>query len=94
MIISSTASFAAGAADRDHHTKMIAHRMHRAEATHRWRHSARAIAPIYGYAPETPPIGPEAIVGSGYVFIPGKGIVGESCDMPTSTCTNEYRDVQ
>ena len=24
----------------------------------------------------------------------GVGIVAESCDLPTSACTNEYRDVQ
>ena len=22
------------------------------------------------------------------------GVLGESCDLPTSACTNEYRDVQ
>ena len=30
----------------------------------------------------------------GYTFVPGVGILGESCDMPISACTNEYRDVQ
>jgi hypothetical protein len=31
---------------------------------------------------------------SGYVFVPGRGILGEDCDMPTSTCPNELRDTQ
>lgn len=30
----------------------------------------------------------------GYVFVPGHGILGEDCDMPTSTCPNELRDTQ
>jgi len=24
-------------------------------------------------------------------FVPGRGIVGESCDMPSSACSNDYR---
>ena len=30
----------------------------------------------------------------GYTFVPGVGILGESCDLPTSACPNEYRDIQ
>jgi hypothetical protein len=37
---------------------------------------------------------PNAIVGPGYTFVPGVGILGASCDLPTSACTNEYRDVK
>jgi hypothetical protein len=29
-----------------------------------------------------------------YVYAPGKGILDEACDLPTSTCPNEKRDVQ
>jgi hypothetical protein len=29
-------------------------------------------------------------VGS-YRFVPGRGIVGESCDLPSSTCSNDDR---
>jgi hypothetical protein len=29
-------------------------------------------------------------VGS-YGFVPGRGIVGESCDLPTSACSNDER---
>jgi hypothetical protein len=36
---------------------------------------------------------PKAITMPGYVFVPGRGILGESCDLPTSSCCNEYRDI-
>ena len=39
-------------------------------------------------------IPPNAIRMPGYVFVPGVGILGESCDLPTSSCPNEYRDIQ
>ena len=29
-------------------------------------------------------------VGS-WEFVPGRGVVGESCDMPSSTCSNDER---
>ena len=29
-----------------------------------------------------------------YIYIPGRGILNESCNLPTSACTNEYRDIQ
>ena len=45
----------------------------------------------YGFLRRVPP---NAIVGPGYTFVPGVGILGESCDLPTSACTNEYRDVR
>jgi hypothetical protein len=30
----------------------------------------------------------------GYVYVPGKGIVDEACNLPTSACPNEMREVQ
>jgi len=48
-------------------------------------------APEYGFPRQVPA---NAIRGPGYTFVPGVGILGESCDLPTSACTNEYRDVQ
>ena len=45
----------------------------------------------YGFLRKLPP---NAIIGPGYTFVPGVGILGESCDLPTSACTNEYRDVR
>ena len=47
--------------------------------------------PEYGFLRHVPP---NAIVGPGYTFVPGAGILGASCDLPTSACTNEYRDVK
>jgi hypothetical protein len=47
--------------------------------------------PEYGFLGQVPA---NAIRGPGYTFVPGVGILGESCDLPTSACTNEYRDVQ
>jgi len=46
--------------------------------------------PEYGFLRHVPP---NAIRGPGYTFVPGVGILGESCDLPSSACTNEYRDV-
>ena len=47
-----------------------------------------------GSGREYPYIPPNAIRMPGYVFVPGVGILGESCDLPTSSCSNEYRDIQ
>jgi hypothetical protein len=47
--------------------------------------------PEYGFLRS---VRPNAIRMPGYTFVPGAGILGESCDLPTSACTNEYRDVQ
>ena len=30
----------------------------------------------------------------GYVYLPGKGILDEACNLPTSACPNEMRDIQ
>ena len=48
-------------------------------------------APEYGFLHHVPP---NAVRAPGYTFVPGKGILGAACDLPTSACTNEYRDVQ
>jgi hypothetical protein len=59
----------------------------------------------YRAPPATLPHGPEygflrhvpanAIRGpGGSIFVPGVGILGEACDLPSSACTNEYRDIQ
>jgi hypothetical protein len=66
----------------------VVHRVsHRARVVHSKKFVSR-VAPAYGdnswipYRRFTP----------GY--IPGRGIPGEDCNMPSSTCSNEYRDVQ
>jgi len=54
-------------------------------------HARRNVARRAGYAAAAPSA---AYLGPGYVFVPGRGILGEDCDMPSSTCPNELRDVQ
>jgi hypothetical protein len=46
--------------------------------------------------PVAHPVPPQVSVfrAQGYVYVPGKGIVGEACNLPTSACPNEMRDVQ
>jgi hypothetical protein len=42
------------------------------------------------------PVRPKVLLfcGQGYVYVPRKGIVDEACNLPTSACPNEMRDVQ
>jgi hypothetical protein len=47
--------------------------------------------PEYGFLRNVPA---NAIVGPGYTFVPGVGILGASCDLPTSACPNAYRDIR
>ena len=68
-----------------------AHRVHRVPAAH------HRYMPLYGYSIHgqyVPGAGAPRIYGPGYVFVPGHGILGEDCDLPTSTCSNEYRTVK
>lgn len=59
------------------------------------RHLVRHdLGPHRPYAGRAYPAVPPGYAGPGYVFVPGQGILGEDCDMPTSTCPNEQRDVQ
>lgn len=54
--------------------------------------------PLYGYYTRhgqyVPGAGDRLISGPGYVFVPGRGILDEACNLPSSTCPNEYRDIQ
>jgi hypothetical protein len=71
------------------------HRMHAAPAAHRRYAGSRV--PRYGYyihGQYVPGAGDTLIRGPGYVFAPGHGILDEDCDLPTSTCSNEYRPVR
>ena len=64
-------------------------------ATYGWPRAANPTMlphqPEYGFLDHVPP---NAIRMPGYTFVPGVGILGELCDLPTSACSNEYRDVQ
>jgi hypothetical protein len=72
-----------------------AHRVHHFYPTYRGPQVAHAAtlpyAPEYGFLTHVPP---NAIRMPGYTYVPGVGILGESCDLPSSVCPNEYRDVQ
>jgi hypothetical protein len=80
----------AAAAKRDRHAGAAAHRVRSAQRWHYPPHVVRH-QPMSDYDYNHPD---ESAGGPGYVFVPGRGILNESCNMPTSTCTNEYRDVQ
>jgi hypothetical protein len=71
------------------------HRVHHAYATYRGSRFAHPgtlpYGPEYGFLAHVPP---NAIRMPGYTFVPGLGILGESCDLPTSACDNRYRDVK
>jgi hypothetical protein len=66
---------------------------HRGDAVRRRQSPAPALPhrPEYGFLKHVPP---NAIRMPGYIFVPGVGILGESCDLPTSACSNRYRDIQ
>jgi hypothetical protein len=88
LAVSLGAGAAAAATSRDRHAVIAAHRVHSAERWHHRPYVARGVAmPRYDYnhPNESAP---------GYVFVPGKGILNESCDLPTSACSNEYRDIE
>jgi hypothetical protein len=46
-------------------------------------------APAFGAAYPTP-----AFQRPGFYYIPKVGIVGEACNLPTSACPNQLRDIQ
>jgi hypothetical protein len=94
--ISLSAQSATAATDKYKAAVPIVHRTHRhLHASYRAPRLAKPEAlpygPEYGFLRSAPP---NAIRMPGYTFVPGVGVLGESCDLPTSACTNEYRDVQ
>ncbi|MGP8123878.1 MAG: hypothetical protein ACLP8B_25560 [Xanthobacteraceae bacterium] len=95
-LAASLGSPAATAANGDKHPRSHrVHHQHALDAAHRWHDGAQAKAlpyrPEYGFLSRVPP---DAIRTPGYTFVPGVGILGESCDLPTSACPNQYRDIQ
>jgi hypothetical protein len=84
----SIGAHSAAAEDARHHIRHAYPSHHRT-----WLARGGATLPYaleYGFLRHVPP---NAIGGPGYTFVPGVGILGESCDLPSSACTNEYRDV-
>jgi len=59
-------------------------------------------ARLWAYVGHRHPRGHGAVVGyqsgaimePGYVYVPGRGILDESCNLPTSACPNSERDIQ
>jgi len=91
LLVASSASLPA-AASQDRHAR----RAHGAAATTHHGNFG-GYRPLYGYYTRhgqyVPGAGDRLIYGPGYVFVPGRGILDEACNLPSSTCTNEYRDV-
>jgi hypothetical protein len=84
----------AAAATPDRNNKaVVSPRAHRSDVVRRRQSPARTLpyGPEYGFLKHVPP---NAIRMPGYIFVPGVGILGESCDLPTSACSNRYRDIQ
>lgn len=74
------------------------HQAHHARLLHPRHHRVRDAQtrvlpnlPEYGFLSHVPA---DAIRMPGYTFVPGVGILGASCDLPTSACSNQYRDIQ
>jgi hypothetical protein len=93
----SLGSPAATAASGDRYTKPqhVVRHARPYYASYGWPRAAKPTTlphrPEYGFLDHVPP---NAVRMPGYTFVPGVGILGESCDLPTSACSNEYRDVQ
>jgi hypothetical protein len=45
----------------------------------------------YFHAGYAGPVNSQAPSAGSWGFVPGRGIVGESCDLPTSACPNDER---
>ncbi|HLX18068.1 MAG TPA: hypothetical protein VKS24_23000 [Bradyrhizobium sp.] len=90
-----TAAATSDGSAKRHHFHHARHAFYREHAIHRGSMVADRegipYAPEYGFLSRVPP---NAIRMPGYTFVPGAGILGASCDLPTSACTNEYRDVR
>jgi hypothetical protein len=85
----------ATAANGDKYAKP--HRVHHERALYATHRSSGRQAEALPYGPEygfLSHIPANAIRMPGYIFVPGVGILGASCDLPTSACSNQYRDIQ
>ena len=95
IALSLSVQSAAAASGKYQRATPTMHHTHHLYATYR--------RPYFAY-PQPLPYGPEygfpryvpanAIRLPGYTFVRGVGILGEACNLPTSACTNEYRDVK
>lgn len=85
-----TATSANAAPNNDGIGAVAPPRLHHTYAPRHWRYVARPTPRASGSVN----VPPGAIVGPGYVFVPGRGILDEACNLPTSTCPNTMRDTQ
>lgn len=89
------AAVAAGDNPAKQHLHHVHHALYRTHTIFRGPMVAQGdrlpYGPEYGFLSHVPP---NAIQMPGYTFVPGRGILGASCDLPTSACSNQYRDVQ
>jgi hypothetical protein len=76
----------AHALNRQVHHRTLAHRSSRNAAAFGVR--PFGVRPYY-----TAPPGATVYHWPSYLYVPGRGIAGEACNLPTSTCPNEYRPV-
>jgi hypothetical protein len=80
---------------RHHETRSAAHALnrhahYRTSARRSSRNAAASGAPpFYALPPDVP-----VYHRPGYTYVPRQGIADEACNLPTSRCPNEYRDVQ
>jgi len=92
VAIGSTGAASADSAKPNHEKARRVHHVYPVHCGPQVAHAATLpYAPEYGFLTHVPP---NAIRMPGYVYVPGVGVLGESCDLPTSACPNEYRDVQ
>ena len=73
-----------------------AHRVAHSASPHGSREAHRLGAPgtlaLRQFMPPRPPSW--SARWPGYTYVPGKGIVDEACNLPTSACPNEMRDIR
>jgi hypothetical protein len=85
---------AAAATSDKNKTAVVSPHTHRGTVVRRRQSAAPTLpgGPEYGFLKHVPPNATR--LPGGYIFVPGVGILGESCDLPTSACSNRYRDIQ
>jgi len=82
------------AAERNWGTAVAVHPRHRVHVYGHRPYFAARRSPLYDYG-GPPDANPHSVLsGPGYVFVPGRGILGEGCNLPTSACPNSVRDIQ
>jgi hypothetical protein len=70
-------------------TSQLSHRLRHFAARHGRYVARREAMPVFGRNDV-----PGYVYEPGYIYLPKKGIVDEACNLPTSACPNEMRDVQ